>query len=68
MKKFFVVFIVFTITSLSGYSYNEVLIKAQSKIFPKILLLDKKLKDKLIDGKIVYTIEPLANPHKKPII
>jgi hypothetical protein len=42
--------------TLLGYSYNNVVIKAQSSIFPKILLLDKKLKDKLVDGKIVYTI------------
>jgi len=41
---------------LFGYSYNELLIKAQSNIFPKILLLDKMLEDKLVDGKVVYTI------------
>ena len=32
------------------------MIQAQSSIFPKILLLDKKLDDKLVEGKIVYTI------------
>lgn len=30
--------------------------KAQASIFPKITLLDKKLNEKLIDGKIIYTI------------
>jgi len=39
-----------------GYNYSDILLKAQASIFPKILLLDKKLKNKLIDGKIVYTI------------
>lgn len=43
-------------TLLFGYNYNSVLLKAQASIFPKIILLDKKLKDKLIDGKIIYTI------------
>ncbi|MFT5659665.1 MAG: hypothetical protein ACI9TV_000287 [Sulfurimonas sp.] len=39
-----------------AYNYDEVLLKAQASIFPKIMLLDKKLEYKLIDGKIVYTI------------
>ena len=39
-----------------GYNYDEVLLKAQASIFPTIILLDKKIEDKLIDGKIVYTI------------
>jgi len=43
-------------STLFGYSYNDLLIKAQSSIFPKILLLDQKLDQKLVDGKIVYTI------------
>ena len=42
--------------TLFGYSYNELLIKAQSTIFPKILLLDKKLNQKLVGGEICYTI------------
>ena len=56
MKKLLIISILFAATSLFGYSYNELLIKAQSNIFPKILLLDKKLNDKLVDGKIVYAI------------
>ena len=55
MKKTLLLSLLLTST-LFGYSYNELLIQAQSSIFPKILLLDKKLDDKLIDGTIVYTI------------
>ncbi len=43
-------------TLLFGYNYNELLLKAQASIFPKIMLLDKKLEDKLIYGKIIYTV------------
>lgn len=39
-----------------GYNYDDIVLKAQASIFPKIILLDKKIEDKLIDGKIVYTI------------
>lgn len=39
-----------------GYNYDDLLLKAQASIFPKIMLLDKKIEDKLIDGNIVYTI------------
>jgi hypothetical protein len=39
-----------------AHNYDEVLLKAQASIFPKIMLLDKKLDNKLVDGKIVYTI------------
>ena len=41
---------------LFGSNYNYVLLKAQATIFPKIMLLDKKLDEKLINGKIVYTV------------
>ncbi len=55
MKIF--IFITLLLTNIAyGYSYNELLLKAQSAIFPKILLLDKKLGEKLVDGKIVYLI------------
>lgn len=43
-------------TLLFGYNYNDLLLKAQASIFPKIMLLDKKLEEKLVNGKIVYTI------------
>lgn len=55
MIKAILLFCVF-ISLAYGYSYNEVLLKAQASIFPKIMLLDKKIKNKLIDGKIVYAI------------
>jgi len=55
VKKVVLLFFIL-ISLLHGYNYNEVLLKAQASIFPKILLLDKKLDNKLIDGKIVYTI------------
>ena len=39
-----------------AYNYDDVLLKAQASIFPKIMLLDKKVEDKLIGGELVYTI------------
>jgi len=55
MKKIIFFLLIFA-NLVYGYSYNEILLKAQASIFPKIMLLDKKIEDKLIDGKIVYTI------------
>lgn len=55
MKKF--ILLLLTLVNLAfAYNYDDVLLKAQASIFPKIMLLDKKLPSKLIDGKIVYTI------------
>ena len=55
MKKFILLYL--TLVSLAfAHNYDDVLLKAQASIFPKIMLLDKKLENKLIDGKIVYTI------------
>lgn len=55
MKK--IVFIYLLLINLAyGYNYDDLLLKAQASIFPKIMLLDQKLGDKLIDGEIVYTI------------
>ncbi|WP_345980982.1 hypothetical protein [Sulfurimonas sp. HSL3-2] len=55
MKR--ILFIYLALVSLAfAHNYDDVLLKAQASIFPKILLLDKKLDNKLIDGKIVYTI------------
>ncbi len=55
MKK--MIFLYLTLVNLLyANNYNDVLLRAQASIFPKIILLDKKLEDKLIDGKIVYTI------------
>jgi hypothetical protein len=55
MKK--IVFLYFLLISIAfGYNYDDLILKAQASIFPKIILLDKKIEDKLIDDKIVYTI------------
>jgi len=55
MKKILFLYLTFVSIAL-GYNYDDVVLKAQASIFPKIILLDKKIDDKLIDGKIVYTI------------
>ncbi|MGE4418881.1 MAG: hypothetical protein AB7D38_03480 [Sulfurimonas sp.] len=55
MKK--AVILLFILVSFSyGYTYNKLLLKAQASIFPKIIMLDKKLDGKLVEGKIIYTI------------
>jgi len=55
MKKAIFFLLVF-VNIVYGFNYDDVSLKAQASIFPKILLLDKKLDEKLVDGKIVYTI------------
>lgn len=55
MLKSILIFFILTATAF-GYSYNETLINAQAAVFPKILLLDKKLDKKLIQNKIVFII------------
>jgi hypothetical protein len=55
MKRIVLLFLIFQGVA-SAYSYNVLLLKAQAAIFPKIVLLDKKLNEKLINGKIVFTI------------
>ncbi|EHP31292.1 hypothetical protein SMGD1_2770 [Sulfurimonas gotlandica GD1] len=55
MKKLIFLSLIF-VNMLYGYSYNDILLKAQASIFPKIMLLDKNIENKLVDGKIVYTI------------
>jgi len=55
MKK--ILFLYLALVSIAfGYNYDDLVLKAQASIFPKIILLDKKIENKLIDGKIVYTI------------
>ena len=55
MKK--ILFLYLTLLSFAfGYSYDDLVLKAQASIFPKIILLDKKIENKLIDDKLVYTI------------
>jgi hypothetical protein len=55
MKKIMLL-LVMLVNFVYGMNYNELLLKTQASIFPKIMLLDKKLNEKLVDGKIVYTI------------
>lgn len=55
MKKILSLYLTL-ITIAFGYSYDDIVLKAQASIFPKIILLDKKIENKLVDGKIVYTI------------
>jgi len=55
MIRIFLFFILF-VQALFGYNYNSLLLKADATIFPKIMLMDKKIKDKLINNKIIYTI------------
>lgn len=55
MRKFILFFLILSAT-LYAHTYNKMLIKAQALIFPKILLLDKKLNQKMIDNKIVFII------------
>lgn len=55
MKK--ILFLYLTLVNIVfAYNYDDVILKAQASIFPKIILLDKKIEDKLIDGKIIYTV------------
>lgn len=62
MKKIFLFLTLVTV--VYAHNYNEVLLKAQASIFPKIMLLDKKLSEKLIEGKIVYTIVYAKNDYQ----
>ncbi|MDK9694448.1 MAG: hypothetical protein OEL19_09440 [Sulfurimonas sp.] len=55
MKKILLLLFMF-INLAYGYTYDNLLLKAQASIFPKIIMLDKKLESKLVDGKIIYTI------------
>jgi uncharacterized protein (DUF1786 family) len=50
--------ILFTLsyTLLFGYEYDRLLLRAQSNIFPKLLLLDKHLAKKVSDNEIVFCI------------
>ena len=55
MKKI-VFFFLLCHSVVFGNGYDMLLLKAQASIFPKILLLDKNIDKKLVDGKIVYVI------------
>lgn len=53
MLKFYLLCI---ICSSSLFAYDDMLLKTQASIFPKIILLDKNIQSKLVDEKIVFTI------------
>ncbi|MDQ1244905.1 MAG: hypothetical protein QG565_1245 [Campylobacterota bacterium] len=55
MKKIILFFLIFA-NFAYGYSYDDLLLRAQASIFPKILLLDRKINEKLVNDKVVYTI------------
>ena len=55
MKKVLLLLVIVQ-SMLFGYNYDDLLIRAQTALFPKILLLDKNLEKKLVDGKIVYLV------------
>ena len=56
MKKFLFLYPFLTYTLLLAYTYNDLLIKTQASIFPKIILLDRNLPMKLINDTIVLSI------------
>ena len=56
MKKLLLIVLLFVQNTLFGYNYDELLIRAQTALFPKIMLLDRKLDRKLVDGTILYLI------------
>jgi len=47
---------IFLVHSVYAYIYNDLLVKTQATIFPKIILLDQNLSHKLQDGTIVFAI------------
>jgi hypothetical protein len=51
MKK--LLFLIITLQiSLLGYNYNELLLKAQASVFPKLILLDKDISKKVYKNSI----------------
>lgn len=41
---------------LFGYEYDELTLKAQATVFPKLILLDQDISKKLVDDKVVFSI------------
>lgn len=41
---------------LFGYEYDELTLKAQATVFPKLLLLDQDVSKKLVDNHILFSI------------
>lgn len=55
MKRALLFYLLFS-QLLFAYNYDDLLFKAQASIFPKIMLLDKKIKNKLVQNKIIFTV------------
>ncbi len=55
MKKI-ILFFILSVSTVFASSYDELLLKTQISIFPKITILDKSLNKKLINNEIIYTI------------
>jgi hypothetical protein len=55
MRKFVFIYILF-ISTVFANTYDDLLLKTQISIFPKIGILDKNIDAKLINEKIIYTI------------
>ena len=55
MKKIGLLLIIFSVT-LFGYEYDKLLLKAQSNIFPKLILLDEDISKKVLNKEIVFCI------------
>jgi len=56
MKKFLFLYPFLTYSLLLAYTYNDLLLKTQASIFPKIITLDKNIQTKLINNTIVLSI------------
>lgn len=52
MKKFLILLIL----NITLFAYDKLVVATQASIYPKIILLDTKFQDKLIDGRVVITI------------
>ena len=55
MKRY-IILLILLYTTLFGYKYDNLLLKAQAYIFPKLILLDKDIAKKAVDNEIVFCI------------
>ncbi len=68
MKRLFALLILISLP-LFAQSYNDHILKIEANIIPRIILMDYKFKEKLVDGKIAIDIvyDPIDLPHAKRI-
>jgi len=52
-------------SSLFGYNYDWVLLKAQANIYPKLIVLDNNVEEKLINNTVILTILYDPSDHQK---